>query len=270
MLMDPSLIVLYGQNVADYYYKDTGQEDWDLVEHFPNLAPPWPQFWVEYAMPNQIHSDKRGDTDMRGYIQDGHVGMLITGLDREDVESQGLPDGCRWILWIEIFLNYGKFKPGIEGPHGSIFLAIDQRGALLERPWMQSLASPIYNEIMRSLITWTHPALLAITFLHCKNVTVVENTVDKPLAKKYHARTGQWPAKYKTLVIEPLKQVLRKEGGSEKHGLQRALRICRGHFSDYREGRGLFGKYKQLVWYPMRVKTKRGDPAPPVEVKIKV
>jgi hypothetical protein len=107
--------------------------------------------------------------------------------------------------------------------------------------------------------------------LHCKkNVTLVENKVDAPLARKYKQRHGITPTAYKTLVVEPLKQILRSEGRSGEVGLQKALHICRGHFRDYREGRGLFGKYHQLVWTPMSVRGTKGKQAPARRIEVKV
>jgi len=35
------------------------------------------------------------------------------------------------------------------------------------------------------------------------------------------------------------------------------LHITRGHFKDYRDGKGLFGKYQGLFWWDQHV---RGDP----------
>jgi hypothetical protein len=101
---------------------------------------------------------------------------------------------------------------------------------------------------------------------------LMNNNVSMALAKKYMARHGVDPTPYKTLVIEPLKQILRQEGGHQQGGnsLQKALHICRGHFRDYREGRGLFGKYHQLVWMPSLVRGTRGSKAPPREIEVKV
>ena len=36
-------------------------------------------------------------------------------------------------------------------------------------------------------------------------------------------------------------------------GLKRALHICRGHFKDYREGRGLFAKTHGIWWWDFRL-----------------
>lgn len=61
---------------------------------------------------------------------------------------------------------------------------------------------------------------------------------------------------WKTLRIEPVKEILKTKGGIDSNGLKKALHICRGHFKDYTNGGGLFGKYTGLYWWEMHT---RGD-----------
>lgn len=264
----PELPVLLIDNVADYFYSSE-QEYWDLRDHFPNLAPPYPVFWAEHRMVTKIHSAECGDTNIGALVPRGRIGMLIHGIDPKDARGE-IPENTRWVLWCELFVDYNQ--PGVTamGPHGSVFLCLDEHGVIIERPWMQTLADEMDAHIMRGYMTFFNPCFLAMSFLHCKNVTVVENEVPKPLAKKYRARTGVQPCRYKTLIIEPLKQILRREGGSDRVGVQKALHICRGHFRDYREGRGLFGKYHQLVWTPSVVRGSKGTSVPPREIEVKL
>ena len=50
-------------------------------------------------------------------------------------------------------------------------------------------------------------------------------------------------------------RILDTEGGIGRGGgLKQALHICRGHFKDYRDGRGLFGKHKGLYWWEQNVR----------------
>lgn len=263
------LPVILIDNVADYMYRDSDQEYWDLAVDFPNLAPPFPAFWCEHRMPTKIHSKERGDSNL-DYIQHGRIGVLVHGLTLDEVKGQDIPADTRWILWCELFVDYGQQGRSIEGPHGSIFLSIDEHGAIIGQPSMQSFSDPGMDEIMQGFMSLIHPSLLAIAFLHCKNVTLEKNEVPKPLAKKYRARHGIQPTRYHTLVIEPLKKILRTEGRSGEVGLAKALHICRGHFRDYREGAGLFGKYHVVVWTPQIVRGSTGTVAPPREIKIKV
>ena len=272
-LTEPALPVLLIDNVADYYYVGTGQEYWDLSRDFPNLAPPFDCFWCEHRLAGRIHSDAKGDTDARGLLgKEARMGVFFLVFDSQDIErGKDFPAGTRWVYMAEIFIHYDHVKGDrAHGPHGTILIAVDAEGRILDAPQIQSYGGPECNEVMKHIMIWLHPSLLAICFLHCKNVTVVDEAVAKPLAKKHHARTGQWPVKYKTLVIEPLKQVLRAQGKSGEVGLAKAMHICRGHFADYTQGKGLFGKYHGRYWMPAVVRGTKGKSAPAREIEIKV
>jgi hypothetical protein len=275
ILTDRDLPVLRIDNVSDYYFRGTEQEYFSLDRDFPNLAPPFPRFWCEYRLPSEIHSKDKGITEVCPSLmgKDAAAGVLTVALDPADVQTAegDLPAGTKWILWMDLYVYYGRglqLRP--DGPHGAMFLAVDAQGSALAAPWMQSYAGPEYSSLMRSLMTWLHPTLLAVSFLHCRNVRVEDNPVPKPLAKKYHAKNGQWPSAYKTLVIEPLKEILRREGGSDRHGLAKAMHICRGHFADYSMGKGLFGKYHGRFWIPATVRGTKGKSAPAREIEVKV
>lgn len=269
LFRDPEIPVLLIDNVAKYYFEGTDQEYWALDKDFPNIAPPYPQFWMENRMPRQIVSKECGVTDIESWTPRGRIGMLFTAVDPAHAKYEGEPPaGTKWIMWMEMFIDYDG--SGITGPQGATFVCIDAEGRMLGTPFMQSYARPEFQEVMKSCMTWFHPGFLAISFLHCKNVTLENHKVDAPLVKKWRARHGFNPASYHTLVIEPLKEILRREGRAGEHGLAKAMHICRGHFADYRNGRGLFGKYKQVVWMPMTVRGTKGEKAAPREIEIKV
>jgi hypothetical protein len=268
--------VILIDNVAEYFFEASDQEHWDIRKHFPNLAPPFPVFWMEHRFARKIHSKECGDTDLSAIAPGARVGMLFLGAPPENVTGEGIPASTRWVLVIEMFIDYGLALDGeIQGPHGSICMAIDEHGAAIERPYMQSYvdsSDEFMQHLMRSVMGWTHPALLAISFLHCRNVSMMDHAVPARLAKRYRERhKGLKPTAYKTLVIEPLKAVLRTEGRAGAVGIQKAIHICRGHFRDYREGRGLFGRIHQLVWMPSTVRGGGATDKPPArEMEIKV
>ena len=102
---------------------------------------------------------------------------------------------------------------------------------------------------------------LALTFAHCKNVALQDHHTPPKVAKK-RAKAGKpIGTTYKTLLIDPMKETLRTEGGIEKNGLKKALHICRGHFATYTEDKPLFGKITGTFWKPMHVRgnKKRGE-----------
>jgi hypothetical protein len=269
LLHDPALPAILIDNVAEYYFTGTDQEIWDLGKHFPNLAPPFPLCWMEHKLPKVIRSEI-GDTRAPAEI-DGRAGILAFGVDPADVIGEGIPANMRWALVMELFIDYGLRRDGsVEGPHGSIQMAIDERGALIGVPSMLSYAYDSHADMMRLIMGWTHPALLATCFLHCKNVTVEQEPVHPKHAKEVRKRHGIEPAKFKRLIIEPLKQILRREGQADAKGVAHAMHICRGHFRDYREGKGLFGRYHQVVWTPMTVRGTKGDKPAPREMEVKI
>ena len=271
LVHDRTLPVLLIDNVAEYLYAGTDQEYWALDKDFPNIAPPFPMFWCEYKMVRTIHSKTEGDTDVSKWLpQGGRVGLLFTAVSREDAQGQGIPDDAHWIYWCDMFTDYNKPKVTADGPQGATFLCVDAQGRAVSKPWMQTYCSEANAELMKHTMSWYNPVWLAISFLHCKNVQIIENAIDKPLAKKWAAKHGGLqPTSYKTLVIEPLKAILRNEGRAHEHGLQKAMHICRGHFADYTQGRGLFGKYHGKYWMPSTVRGTKGKAAARVmEVKV--
>jgi hypothetical protein len=273
-LQQRDLPVLLIDNVADYYYSGTSQEYWNLAKHFPNMAPPFPLFWTEHRFPKMIHSEI-GDTPAPSEVANAHTGFLVFGALAENAKGENIPENAKWILVAEQFVDYGQSAdPQIIGPHGSWTLAIDAAGQLIGNPWLQSWAGDEHAEMMQAHLSWLHPTLLAVSFMHCRNVSVADNPVPPKLARRYEERHGFAPTPYKTLVIEPLKAILRTEGKSGEHGAAHAMHICRGHFKDYREGKGLFGKYHQMVWHPSLVRGTKGRdsgaevPAREIEVKL--
>ena len=269
---DPDMPVLLTDNVANYFYTQSDQEHWSIDRDFPNIAPPFPKFWVEWKMVMTIHSKDEGDTDVSKLLpQGGRVGQMFVALDPSEVKGENIPGNCKWIYWCDMWTDY--HQPGITavGPQGATFICDDDQGRAIGNPWMHSYGGDDVIEILKNMMAWYNPTLLAISFLHCKNVTLVDNVVDAPLAKKWASKHGgQRPVAYKTLIIEPLKAILRKEGRAHEHGLQKALHICRGHFADYTGGRGLFGKYHGKFWIPSVVRGTRGVKAAPREIEVKV
>jgi hypothetical protein len=98
-----------------------------------------------------------------------------------------------------------------------------------------------------------YPFWLAISFLHCKNVTTAQVDPCHPQGKKKASMQCQ-RMHYHTLNIHPMREVLRREGKQESTGLKQALHICRGHFRDYSKGSGLFGKHKGLYWFDQHLR----------------
>lgn len=103
------------------------------------------------------------------------------------------------------------------------------------------------------LIDILGPMIMGLLFSHCRNVKVREvspSRHERRLAQR--TRTPVWT--HYVLEINPMKELLKQEGYSETRGIKYALHICRGHFANYTEGKGLFGKYHGQYWIPQHVR----------------
>ena len=232
-------------NVSRYFFEGNDQEEWEITRDFPNIAPPFPVFWMEYPAPKMVVSSVKT------------VRFLFVAGPADEDRPQPLRkkyfshvDNPAWFMDVTCLA---------ETDHRVIqtdmwTFAVGQDGRRQEH--MQGIIGEIDDYRRRYASTadlLLYPALLALSFLHCKNVSL--DPVDPPakVARAFQRKHGVAPVRYHVLNIEPMKQVLRHEGQSEKTGLKRALHICRGHFKDYTE-RGLFGKYKGVYWWESRVR----------------
>lgn len=106
----------------------------------------------------------------------------------------------------------------------------------------------------RSTVAWVNTTLLTLALLcvqtmHCTNAALPET----PLTFKRKRNADDCPVtKYSTLVITKTFGRAEKRDAEEddqSEAAQNALHFARGHFKDFRNGPGLFGKYKALYWW---------------------
>ena len=173
-----------------------------------------------------------------------------------DILSQVDPDVRRQIMprWMMRAIGYSWFPSrGLYGPQMEWLFPIAADGSLWQGhcrfgacmfPGCQPPDMNGFGDFNPQIF----PALMALTFLHCKNVTVQDKTPPPTLSNKREKRHGQPLVSYKVLQIHAMTEAIRRSTGlgTAQHG--NPLHICRGHFKDYREI-GLFGKHKGIYWW---------------------
>lgn len=282
----PALIV---DEIAEMYYANPKEEWWvssheDNPSDFPNVAPPFDVFTVEWNSPDRvwIHGSweeqkpsQHGVVCTTIPVSDGlsvnsvlsQVKELVLGrnsnhpvLFQTDRTEKAISKS-RWVMVLSYWTAFFA-KPSFGRPYWTgctSVVVVDGRGVPID--WFQLGPGFYYREdnIWKSDLSIinspTHIALLTLSFMHCKNVELrdTQEFTDRKWLKRKKLRT----VLHKTLVLKPLKKVLRTEGGMDKHGLRKALHICRGHFKTYGEDSpGMFGKLHGTFWVPQHV---RGD-----------
>ena len=175
-------------------------------------------------------------------------------------------EDARWDMTVCLFEEQRDHTPPLLAAVWSMPIAADGRmaashghvlltgGSMCPTDTREAIKSALNNFGLALM----YPLLLAICFVHCKNVTLEAVDVPEKQAKRLARKRGYVPVRYHVLNIEPMREVLRKEGRAAETGIRQAIHLCRGHFKDYRSGRGLFGRTHGLYWWDMQV---RGDAA---------
>lgn len=137
-----------------------------------------------------------------------------------------------------------------------LFSGVRGGAAVIPSDMFSSQVKMTPDQAYSFLIEKTNIPFLSISFLHCKNIKRVakaDNPTPKEQAKRI--KVGKLPlVEYKTLVIAPMKEVIRQANGGESDTLSaKALHICRGHFRNY-DQKPLFGKYKGNFFIPQHAR----------------
>lgn len=268
--------VIVADNVSDYFF-DHEQNYWVYKRDFPCVAPPWPTFFVEMRRPPRVRYE--GDkVYVPGPECPTRTGILFDAVPAEgkrflkpgapgevfDIRVKGARsvhvEGAEWFIralpiWHSV-AGGPSYLPFLK------YFAVDKAGLILEDPSSiygdlaggLEVSHDVIKDIDFQVCQYLMPALLAISFINCKNTRL--DPVD-PSAEVNAARrkAGLRPfVRYHTIDIEPMKAVLRTEGGIESNGLKKALHIVRGHFATYTPERPLFGKVAGTFWMPAHVR----------------
>jgi hypothetical protein len=93
---------------------------------------------------------------------------------------------------------------------------------------------------------------LSIGLLHVKNSKTINEKLSSRQVRRARERQHKPPEfVYKTLWVKSMRGSGAGDGHSGEHY---SLHICRGHFKDYTQGPGLFGKYHGVYWWDEMVK----------------
>jgi len=273
--------VIDANNVCQYYFSGTDQEVWDMLKDFPNLAPPFPNFFIEMKSPKFIKSEKFGKIDTKlnllkcwgvhfialdlhdhdGFLSKSKGSLLELKFFLNAIVEKKVPpsSNLKWIIFSYLYIEL--LGGEIHGPLCCFMYLVDKKGGVIELMNEEGFICILFGKykeghaefITRCLTPDMFPAYLAVSFMHCKNVIAEQIIPPSKLNKKFRKKHGNDLVKYHVLKIEPMKKILRIEGKSNELGIPKALHICRGHFKDYRKS-GLFGKIPGIFWWDSHIR----------------
>lgn len=150
-----------------------------------------------------------------------------------------------------------KIKTDID----EIFKVLNQPGIPASLPkiraaqdWEDGVAR--YDEHRGEAHGYLHSMLLALSFMHCKNVSLKTVHPDAKLKKKRQA-SGKLTSSYRTIEVGPIKRMLEAAKQPGETGIKMALNRCRGHFKTYTEEKPLLGRAVGTFFWQEQVRGSR-------------
>lgn len=256
------------QNVAEYVASHT-EKDW-LWTELPSCRLPFPVMFLESrtAHPWSEAFGRTGVLMWEVDLGDALHRVESAAAHTANLNRSKIGDDLAMIREKAVFaIDFGMIGLLVSPRHvdqyrivhlnrGGLFL--DQDGTPLRSPLGQ-LDPKLFPEsaigsAKRFFWESMFPVMLAVGFMNCKNVLLSKVEPDARL-NRLRKKAGLKPfLRYHTINIEPMKRVLKAEGGIETEGLRKALHIVRGHFMRYTPERPLFGKHAGTFWAPSHVR----------------
>lgn len=111
------LQVIHADNVAEFFYTGDEKADW-TYKAFPNLAPPFDHFWIEYPLPELLNIN--GQMRPSGLGGLGRIGfkderppwtpaLFATTIELSMGSIPSFRPHARWILAANIFARRGRW-----------------------------------------------------------------------------------------------------------------------------------------------------------------
>jgi hypothetical protein len=245
-LKDDDVTIIVADNVFEYLADLAGDGERRYVaKDFPCIMPPFRKTWIEFH--SEVPYAKFDDAEFHDMgcmveLQEGAPNTPEELRERYPETEHEL----RMTLWAQ-----KKGNPTFLSCLHTMLL--DERGAPLcdQVPAVGPFGTV---EMAKGMIV---PIMMTLNFLNFRNVSRVDATETEGPSAKWIRRQKQPTLRYHVLQINPLKEIIRKEGNVEGDGLGKALHKVRGHMVHYSEEKPLFGKYAGTFWVPPH---DRGNP----------
>jgi len=253
-------------NVATYYWKYKAEDDWKTRQF--SVAPPFDFFTMAYQFPTNYDPAMRGVEVMTVFRRTDRAPANSIHVISEDGDCNShppiIPPDTAWLVNMDIF----SFDKRQLLAHTQWFFAADSYGLLCRHEGELALwftDSDKGAPITTFANTIFQIPFLALTFLHCRNVTVI-----KPNAPGHRRlpRKKKFETRYHRIRIDAIGGAAKRyesAGSGKKSGIRQALHIVRGHFRHYGpasqtghpdgvDTKPLFGKYIGKYWVPAQTR----------------
>jgi hypothetical protein len=224
------------------------------------LAPPFPDMFIEYAMPSGIPNPH------------SHIGARIIAENIANVHAENpeiistlIEKGAKWVIKAHYFaymrddnigemVGSGLCLQACLDNHGLPIVGLSSifRNGRDDDEWLQELD----QEVADNCVTELFPALFSISYLSDRHNLQPEQPTRQQ--RRHAARTGQpEPYTYHVVKVGAFAEFRHRESKVSGSGSTPRLHDVRAHWVHYTPEKPLFGKVVGMVW---RTSHLRGNP----------
>lgn len=235
-------------DVQRFFYSGNDQEHWNIETDFPYIRPPFQSMFMEAGRIDTITSEgKTISLDASNRLDRICIVVL---LDRPRPEMTNATSSLNFVVFVEALgkiVNAGSYIVGLSSD-GAPALTRDEKGEIAECFGMTPSRDEDTARSRRAFVRLcVEPAMLALTFLNCKDTTIREDVPLRAIRRRME-KEGKPQSKYYVLDIKPLRNAVQSRQAHSGETLSKALHYCRGHFAVYTEENPLFGKHTGRYW----------------------
>lgn len=254
-------VLIKAQNVRDYFDRHYEEHNWMQLTSFSAARPPFEHVVISFddrPLPYMelghidvlISSSNKLTTfmDFCGKLDDGEEGAFKISNDaslflRILVYKDTAPFAGYMLLFLD---KMGQVLPVSDSDEGKSYLWVHSEA---DKSLLKEFGLPLerYLDVYGREVCI---ALATVQFMNCKNVEIIDNPPSRQQRRAAERKGEPRPVTYKTLRIVPFGRVARQQDRkAQAMGAEMSLHICRGHFKDYRQGKGLGKWHRRGVWW---------------------
>lgn len=214
---------------ADYWFRQVDKAGGQLksdLSHIPCVKPPFPIMWFEAAPTT---------TDFCSF------GCLV--VDSRYLDNLERVNGAAGALNLTFF--HPTTEPGLIGcGYGSAAVVYDLVGRVVGGGPRSLGPENRTSDVASDVIV----VLQALSAFHCRSKRVVEYQPPERLAKKRKNKGRPPLLSFRVVDLATDSVSVTARPKSEATTGTMPMHWAAGHYADYREGKGLFGKHNVLIW----------------------
>lgn len=268
-------VVVECTNVADYFINTYVGETKNPASLFGDLrvvCPPFTKTFYEWSnLPEWMGTNvKRMGLLVLGTKANEAEDVLLhytpekTGQSQQKIREFAAKYDPEWIMSAFLFIEFDTHPDpenasntvgtDFRGPYGTHLYCADKEGNYLDS-WLQTTLTMPENEEMQ-IIAASLVGVLAMSMMNCKNIITRTNNPAQKLNKSRKKKGKKPLISFKTIHVDPNQKSTAKTATGDGNEDTRPRGPVHGHMKDYRNGKGLFGKYKGVYYWGPQL---RGD-----------